>query len=491
MEAPAIRYVERASNSIAYQRWGSGERRAVAIGTAVGNLDLTWTDPALHDSLLRLGTQAECVMYDQLGLGLSDPVAHVPTLEDRSADLGAVMDACGFESATIFAIFDACLGALVFAAQHPERVEGLVLWNPFAQGWRSAPFEELSGWEDREQLAAYERAWEHVHSRWGTGESLRMQMPWLATSSNVRLWGLLERAAASPGIVRTMHEATFSADVRDVLGLVAARALILRSRGHSLPAPVMRQVAELLPDAVYQELPETSSMSEFFAAYELRAEEFLFGAAREQSPARALKTVLFTDIVGSTELAVRLGDERWRQLLSEHARLVRGEVESSGGKLVDMIGDGSLSIFDGPAQAIRCAERIVAGGSELQIEIRAGLHTGECELLQSGGVAGITVHLAARVSARAQGGEVLVSRTVKDLVTGSGIALASRGEYELKGVPGSWELFALGDHVAPLQPPDQHRRLRPGDRLVLTAARRAPGLLRTAGRLRDRRRAAR
>jgi class 3 adenylate cyclase len=288
------------------------------------------------------------------------------------------MDAAGFESATISAIFDACLAVLVFAAQHPERVDGLVLWNPFAQGWRSAPFEQLVGWEDGEQVEAYDRAWRDVHAHWGRGDSLRMQMP-----------------------------------------------------------------------ARYQELPETDSMAEFSGGYQRQVEQFMFGAARDVNSDRALMTVLFTDIVGSTEHAALLGDARWREVLVAHERMLRREVEAVGGRVVQLIGDGSLSAFDGPARAIRCAERICAAAAELDVEIRAGLHTGECEVIDDG----MAVHIAARVSARAGGGEVLVSRTVRDLVTGSGIGLQSRGEHEPKGVPGSWELFAVGPETAPLPAP--------------------------------------
>ena len=358
---PAVRYVMRRGRNIAYQRWGSGDRRAVAISPALGNLDLLWTDAAVHDTFLTAGERFDFAVYDQLGQGLSDPLDHVPTLEERAADLGAVMDACGFASATISAMFDASLVAFMFAAQNPARVDGLVLWNPFAQGWRSAPFEQLVGWEDAHEVAAYDRAWEDVHARWGTGDSLRLQMPALATRSNIRLWSLLERAAASPGIVRTLHDATFAADVRELLPLVRARVLVLRTVGHRLPEAVMRYVVELLPDASFEELPETSSMADFLATYERRVEEFTFGTARDRTASRALTTVMFTDIVGSTDRAVRLGDSRWCQELSEHERVVRAEVGAVGGRVIKMVGDGSLSIFDGPAQAIRCAERIIAG----------------------------------------------------------------------------------------------------------------------------------
>lgn len=483
---PEIRYVVRDGKSIAFQRWGSGDRRLVQINAVAGNLDLLWTDASMYDAFLRAAERGECVMYDQLGQGLSDPVDHVPTLEERAADLGAVMDAAGFESATISAIFYSCLAVLVFAAQYPERVDGLVLLNPFAQGWRSAPFEELVGWGEAEQVEAYDRGWRDVYEHWGRGDSLRMEIPALATRRNVLLWALLERAAASPGMIRTVHQAAGAADVRDVVPSVQARALVLRSSGHTVPAAVMRYVAELLPHASYQELPQTDNMAEFNGSYQRQIEQFIFGAARDVNPDRALMTVLFTDIVGSTEQAALLGDARWREVLVAHERMLRREVEAVGGRVVKLIGDGSLSTFDGPARAIRCAERLCAAAGELDVEIRAGLHTGECEVIDED-VAGMAVHIAARVSARARAGEVLVSRTVRDLVTGSGIALQPRGEHELKGVPGSWELFAVGTETTPLPAPDQNRNLRPTDRVALLAARRTPGLLRAASRIGTRR----
>jgi class 3 adenylate cyclase/pimeloyl-ACP methyl ester carboxylesterase len=479
---PEIRYVERDGRNIAFQWFGSGDRRLVQINAVSGNLDLLWTDAVTFDLLMRGAERLEMVMYDQLGQGLSDPVDHVPTLEERVSDLAAVMDAAGFERATISAIFDACLVVLLFAAQYPERVDGLVLWNPFAQGWRSAPAEQLVGWGDDDQLEAYDRAWHDVYEHWGQGSSLQMQMPALATRRNVILWGLLERAAASRGMIRTIHQATVAADLREVLPLVQARALVLRTSGHTLPAGVMRYVADLLPNADYRELPETDNMADFLGSYRLQVEQFVLGQSRDVNPDRVLMTVLFTDIVASTERAALLGDARWREVLIAHERMLRREVEAVGGRVVQMIGDGSLSTFNGPARAIRCAERICAAAAELEVEIRAGLHTGECEVIDDG-VAGMAVHIAARVSAQAHGREVLVSRTVRDLVTGSGIALQPRGEHELKGVPGSWELFAVGAETASLPAPDQRRTLRATDRVALVAARRTPGLLRAASRV--------
>jgi pimeloyl-ACP methyl ester carboxylesterase len=391
--APEVRYVVRDGKSIAYQRFGSGERRAVGFGN-IGNLDLLWSDASFYDVMLRAGDRTEAVMFDQLGFGLSDPVDHVPTFEERAADLGLVMDAAGFESATICAIYDCCLTSMVFAAQHPERVDGLVLLQPFAQGWRSAPFEELVGWDSPEQVEAYDRAWQNILANWGRGESLRADFPGLATPRNLRVWGMLERAWTSPAMFQILHQIAATADVRDVLPAVQAPALVLRMPGDMLPEGVMRHVAERVPMASYEELPAAGTIGEFFADYQREIEQFMFGSVRDLNPDRVLMTVLFTDIVASTEQAALLGDSRWRAVLVDHERMLRREVEAAGGRVVKLLGDGSLSTFDGPARAIRCAERICGAASQLDFEIRAGLHTGECEVVDDD-VAGIAVHIAA------------------------------------------------------------------------------------------------
>lgn len=484
---PETRYVDRGGKGIAFQHFGSGDRRLVQVVTGLGNLDLWWTDAAFCEVMLRVADRLDCMMYDELGMGLSDPVDHVPTLEERAADLGAVMDTAGFESATIYASYDACLSAVLFAAQHPERVEALVLLIPFAQGWRSAPAEELVGWKDAAEVEAYDRAADELYEHWGQGLMLGMMMPSLISPRNVRMSAMLERARASPAMIRVQIEIARAADVREVLRSVQAPTLVVRLTGNALPEATTRYVAELLPNASYQEIAETDSFSELYSSTVRHVEDFMFGAARPVNTDRALMTVLFTDIVNSTEQAAVLGDARWREILAIHERKLRGEVETLGGQVVKLIGDGSLSTFSGPARAIRCAERLSVAARELGLEIRAGLHTGECEVLEAD-VAGIAVHIAARVSSLAEAGEILVSRTVRDLVTGSGIELEPRGEYELKGVPGTWELFAVGAQMTPLPAPDQTRKLKTTDRLVLSAARRAPGVLRAASRIGGRRR---
>ncbi len=353
---PEVRYVARDGRSIAYQRFGSGDRRAVLFGH-IGNLDLLWSDASFYDVMVRAAERVECLMFDQLGFGLSDPVDHVPTFEERAADLGAAMDAAGFERATICAIGECCLTSMVFAAQHPERVDGLVLMQPFAQGFRSAPFDELVGWDTPDQVEAYDHAWQDVIADWGRGASLRIDFPGLATPRNMRVWGMLERAWTSPAMLRTLHKIASTADVRDVLPSVQAPALVLRMPGDRLPEAIMRHVAERLPSGSYRELPAAGSIGEFFADYQREIEQFMFGSVRDVDTDRSLMTVLFTDIVGSTEKAALLGDTRWRERLVAHERMLRREVVTAGsGRVVKLIGDGSLSTFEGPARAIRCAE---------------------------------------------------------------------------------------------------------------------------------------
>jgi class 3 adenylate cyclase len=478
---PETHYVDRGGGSIAFQSFGLGDRCLVHMPTPVGNLDLLWTNGAMSDVLSRFAERVRCLMYDQLGYGLSDPVDHVPMLEERCGDLAAVMDAAGFQRATLCAQYDTCLTALLFAAQHPERVDGLVLSAPFAQGWRSAPFEQLVGWESEEQMEAFDRAYNGALDRWGHGDLLAIIAPSLATPRNVKVFCTLERAGSSPAMARMLHQLASTADIRDVLSSVRAPTLVLRPPGNLMAAGVMRLVAELCPNATYEALVETDDIGTWWADHHRWIERLMFGSVPDVQPNRTVMTFLFTDIVGSTEILARLGDARWREVLIEHEGMLRQQVEASGGRLREMIGDGSLSTFNGPAQAIRCAERICADASALGVQIRAGVHTGECERMADS-IAGMALHVAARVSASAGPGEVRVSRVARDLVTGSGIEFQPCGEHELKGVPGKWELYSVGN-TPRLPAPDQRRELRVADRAILLLARRAPGMLRALSRI--------
>jgi class 3 adenylate cyclase len=391
------------------------------------------------------------------------------------------MDSAGFRSAAIHATWTACPGALVFAAQHPERVDALALWLPFAEGVKSKSFEQLVGWSSAEAVSAFYQDWLAAIDHWGRGESLQLYLPSLATARNIRWFAMTERASCSPAMIRTLFDASLGIDIRHVLALVQAPTLVLAVPGSRLPETVVAQVAELLPNSDYRMIPQGSDLREFVDHWFSEVKGFMFGAEHEVNPGRVLMTVMFTDIVRSTELAASLGDMRWREVLAALERLLRREVEAAGGRVVKLIGDGSLCTFPGPARAIRCAERLCLGVHDLGIEIRVGLHAGECELIDDD-VAGMAVHLAARVSACAGPGEVVVSRTMRDLVTGSGIQFQTRGEYELKGVPGAWELYSVGPQTGPIPAPDQRRQLRFIDRAAMLGARHAPALMRVLSR---------
>ena len=477
---PETRYVDRDGKALAYQVFGEGPN-LVIIAEVAAHLGLIWTDPGYTRLWRRFGGQARIALFERLGFGLSDPLSEIRTVEDQAGDILAVMDAAGMDKAVIGSFFSAAPGALVAAARAPDRVLGLSLSVPLVQGWRSAPVEELVGWSP-EGLAAWEAELERMVAGWGSGASLRVYAPGMASPRNARRWGLLERSSVSPGTMRALLEASAATDVRSVLPLVRAPTVVQRHADHPMPVEAVRQAAELIPGARWVETPAARpdmDVDEFFAPFGEASLELL-GIRERSGPAeRRLATVLFTDIVGSTDLAGRLGDREWRALLERHDELVRRCVTEGGGRVVKHLGDGALSVFDGPAQAIRAAEQLLAEIGGLDLELRAGIHTGECELVGDD-LAGMAVHIGARVGAAAGAGEILVSRTVHDLVVGSGIGFVSRGEHELKGVAGAWELFAVHEQQdGPIAlDPTEDRLLRPSDRMILVGARRAPGLVR-------------
>jgi class 3 adenylate cyclase/pimeloyl-ACP methyl ester carboxylesterase len=481
---PPTFYAQREGASIAYQAFGEGPV-VVMLPPAPSHLDLMWIDPGYTQVLRRLGSFAHTVIFDPRGLGLSDPLDHVPTVEESADDLQAVMDAARVERAVLLAMGTSYPAAAMFAARAMERVQGLVLVAPWAVG--IAAVEDSSvivGNDERMQRAMVE--WQDVvEHHWGEGRTIELFARSVATDRVKRNWGMLERASAAPAMIRAVSQATLAIDLRDVLPAIRVPTIVVAREGGFQPRAIPEHVAELIPTAEFDWQPEASAedgLEGFMAPFVDAVERIVTGGRAASRSQRILATVLFTDIVGSTELASMIGDRRWRELLDRHESLLRARVTESGGRVVDVIGDGSLSVFDGPARAIACAHEFVNAAREIDLEVRAGLHTGECERVEDD-LAGLAVHIGARVGALAGAGEVLVSRTVKDLVIGSGFTFNARGTYELKGVPGSWEIFALNDaktptvSIAPQQP-----AVRAADRIVLATARRAPGLLRVAGR---------
>jgi class 3 adenylate cyclase len=428
---------------VAYQVVGDGPRDLVLAPGFVSNLELAWEYPSYERFMRRLAAFARVIVFDKRGSGLSDPVGEVATLEERMDDIRAVMDAAGSERADVFGWSEGAAMAAVFGASHPDRVSALVLYGSFARGtpaegypWAVLP----DAWELWLQEGEGEEAW-------GQGFSLLMLAPSrFEDEALVRWWGRFERQSMSPKMSRAALRLDMELDIRDVAPTISIPTLVIHRTGDVLPVEGARWLAEQIPGARFVELPGedhwpwTSDPDDIVD----EVEEFLTGERHDREPDRVLATVLFTDIVGSTEHATALGDRRWTDLLEQHDRLVRRELDRHRGREVKTTGDGVLATFDGPARGINCAQAICAQVRPLGIEVRAGLHTGECEL-RNGDVGGIAVHIGARVAGMAEAGEVLVSSTVKDLVVGSRLEFADRGTHALKGAPGEWRLYAVAE----------------------------------------------
>ncbi len=440
--APKINYARSGEFSVAYQVVGEGERDLVYLPGYASNLEVFWEEPAYSRFLDRLASFSRLILIDRLGTGLSDrlPAGQVSTFEQRMDDIGAVMDAVGAERASLLGWSEGAALCALFAASHPDRTSSLVMYGGFARllraddhPWGVDP-KMMDDWIDR------------VTEGWGQDEDLlRYWAPTAVGDPQAREWFAHHaRLSASPGAAEALFRGVRGVDVRDILAAIRVPTLVIHREGDTLiPVEASRYLAERIPDAKLVELPGEDHLWWFGDQDSIveEVEEFLTGIRRAPEAKRVLATVLFTDIVGSTKRAAALGDAHWRELLERHGDAVRRQLERFRGNEVNTTGDGFLATFDGPARGIRCALAIVDAVRPLGIEIRAGLHTGECELL-NGDIGGIAVHTGARVSAAAEPAEVLVSSTVKDLVAGSGLEFTDRGVRELKGVPGEWRLFA-------------------------------------------------
>jgi class 3 adenylate cyclase len=482
MEPAPTRYIDRDGAALAFQVVGSGPADVVAYWDIPQHLDMGWSDPDIHHLFERGATYSRTVYFQTRGFGLSDRIAYVPSLEQQAEDVLAVMDAVGMRTATLAGQLGTSAAVVLAAAKAPERVNALVLTNPLVHSIVESP--EEHGWT-REEAEAYVRRYEQTFENWGSGEIIAAWDPSQATPRNRRLMAMLERSSATPSTARAYFAWMREVDVEHVLSSVQAPTRVLWQPANGMPESALRRIVELLPDATFHELPPSppgSSLGSAWTPVADHVQEAATGQARTVDADRFVGTVLFTDVVSSTELLARLGDVAYRDLRAAHERQVQLAVDSHGGRLVNVSGDGTLSVFDGPTQALRCAEQINADALELGVSVRAGLHAGE---LQRDGlnITGLAVHIGARVSSAATAGQVLVSRTVRDLVAGSGLAFESVGERELKGVPGTWELFAVGAPGRRLtQAPDDSIQTSM-DKLTVRAARRAPGLLRAAMRL--------
>lgn len=484
MDPPTTRYLDRDGAALAYQLVGSGPADVFWYQELTQHLDLCWTDPHLHAIFEHGATYARTVYMQRRGVGLSDPVGYAPSIEQQADDITSVMDEVGMRRAVLVGHLSNCGAAAMVAARSPDRVSALVLVNPLAQG-PLAPAQELVGWSQNVRDQVISR-WKSVADHWGSGETLAMWDPALDSAFNRRLVALLERCSATPAAAKAYIEWSLQMDITEVLPSVRVPARVLRVAGNPAPEATVAHVADLIPGASFHVLPEAkpgSSMGEAWQPITEHIEEAATGARHRVDADRFLGTVLFTDVVGSTRLLAEIGDTRYRELRDDHEREVRLEVERAGGRLVKVIGDGTLSVFDGPTAGVRAGEAIVRSAFELGLEVRAGVHTGELERAGPD-VHGMSVHIGARVGAAAGPGEVVVSRTVHDLVLGSGLRFVPRGEQELKGIPGDWELYTLVSATAPgTADPPQGRGLNALDRATLRTARRAPGVMRTAVRV--------
>jgi pimeloyl-ACP methyl ester carboxylesterase len=437
------RYASSDGASIAYQVVGGGPIDVVLVPGFATHLELQWELPPFAAFCGRISTFSRLILFDKRGTGLSDPVAEVPTLEQRIDDVRAVMDAAGSERAALFGISEGGPMSILFAATHPARVSALVLHGAMARTTEAPDYPWAAPAEALRKSAA-----EFIAPYWGREARATVELfaPSLADDpQSVELAGRLQRSAASPGMMNKLFEMFLDIDVRAVLPLIQVPTLVLHRRGDRVVnRRAGSELAAQIAGARYVELPGIDHLpwaGDSEAALG-EIEEFLTGTRSAPEPDRVLATVMFTDIVGSTRWAVELGDARWRELLSAHQAAVRYQLAPFRGREIKTLGDGYLATFDGPARAIRCGLAIAEATRSLGLEVRTGLHCGELELIGED-VGGIAVHIAARVGALAAPGEVLVSSTIKDLVAGSGIRFADRGAMRLEGISEEWRLFAV------------------------------------------------
>jgi class 3 adenylate cyclase/alpha-beta hydrolase superfamily lysophospholipase len=431
MSAPPTHYTQSGDTSIAYQTLGAGPCDLVVITGPASHLEIIWEEPGTARTFRRMAEFARLIMFDRRGTGLSDSGAEPPTLEQQVDDMHAVLDAVGSERTAIIGGGDLGLSAL-FTATYPEMVTSLILAGVAADGhhW-------LDGTARADVLEA-------ISASWGDGALVSLYAPSKAGDPDfVQWWGRLQRSALSPGMARRLMQMSMQTNLRDVLPTIQVPTLVCHASGDRVvPARYGREVAELIPGARFVEYDSEDAYGWTDAPFLAELEEFLTGRRSTPRFDRVLATVLFTDIVDSTRQLSTIGDARWRAQLAEHNQVVRDALRRWRGHEVKTSGDGFLATFDGPARAVSCAAEIVDRVRPLGLAVRAGVHTGEAEL-RDDDVAGIAVHIAARVMAEAGPGEVLASSTVRDLVIGSGLRFNDRGAHTLRGIDDPWRLYAV------------------------------------------------
>ncbi len=439
METPRTHYTKTNGLNIAYQVFGEGEIDLVYVPGWVSNIDSMWEDPDLAGLLQALGRFCRVILFDKRGTGLSDRDVGFPTLDERMDDLTAVMDAADSKRAAFFGHSEGGNLAMLFAASFPDKTSHLILFSCFARRLWTPDYPWAPKPEDRE-------AWiQKNEAVWGESVDLSKLAPSRANDAafSERLSAYF-RHAASPGAAIKILRLNTEIDVREILPTISVPTLVMSRRDDvHVKLAESEYLAQRIPGARLVALPGQDHLpwSEDYSLIVREIELFLTGTQREAEPERILATILFTDIVNSTEIAAAMGDESWRQKLKQHNDIVRSLLSRHRGREINTTGDGFVAAFDAPGRAISCASDIVERQSEIDLQVRAGVHTGEC-YLDGDTLGGIAVHISARVTDLATTGEVLVSSTVKDLVVGSGFGFSERGTHQLKGVPDTWTLFA-------------------------------------------------
>ena len=440
--APTTRYAKSGEVSIAYQVLGEGPPDLVFIGGLSSHLEFQWTEPAFRRFFEGLASFSRLILFDKRGTGMSDRDVGVANLEERMDDVRAVMEAAGSTRAAVYGTSEGGPLGVLFAATYPERTEALILNGTFPRATAAPDWPGAS-------LEAWAAIVEQMVDQFPDSVPIERFIPSVARSPAIRDWWLtLVRMASSPGAIRSLQTMVGEIDVREVLPSIRVPTLVLHSSGDQVvPVASGRYIASRIPGARFIELDGTDHIPvyENGDAIAGAVEEFLTGSRHTPVLDRVLTTVVFTDIVASTDRIAEVGDTAWRRLLDQHDSAAQRSADAHSGRLVKSTGDGTLATFDGPARAVRFAADLGQQLSGEGLQIRAGVHTGEVELRRDGDLGGLGVHIAARICALAGPGEILASRTVKDLTAGSGLAFVDRGVHALKGVPEEWQLFAVGE----------------------------------------------
>jgi class 3 adenylate cyclase/pimeloyl-ACP methyl ester carboxylesterase len=437
---PETRYTSVGDDQVAYQCFGDGNVDLVVMFTSIP-VDVVWESRYWRRFLERLATFSRVIMFDRRGFGSSDHIRleSLPRWEAWAEDLTAVLDATGSERASVFATGDMGLWGLLLAATNPQRVQALILWNAYARTHAAPDYPIGSPPEATEAIVEY------VTRLWGTPEGIRFAEPALADDpAEVDFLARLARLACPPSFYAAYLRYIGQFDARGVLDAIHVPVLVLANDYETIPAAHGRYVADHVEGARFAKLPGRGLCGVYDCAHQLadHIEEFVTGVRPAIRVDRVLATVLFTDLVGSTERASEMGDRRWKELLDTHDMTVRRLVDEGGGRVIKSTGDGVLATFDGPGRALSCAAQLRNELSDLGLQIYAGLHTGEIEL-RGDDIGGVAVNLASRIMTVAKPGDIICSRTVKDLVVGSGIQFDDRGTHALKGVPDEWQLYAV------------------------------------------------